>query len=302
MAGLEKETDQAEDEEEVWEDDELGIFDNEDEASEMPVPSEPKSSDKKGKSKLKSKSKVKAKLVKKDFDKAIFIAAEGLDFEVHFRFSDEPHILLGQIAQRTAKKVHIKSSGKLDMCQAIKSATNDQVLWKSKDDKKKDDPDSLAAKKDDKDELGPWALKTAGVNFTALWEMQDDIDVTRIYSNNIHAILSTYGVEAARETILREVKHVFQIYGVEIDYRHLSLIAEFMTHSGGYRPMSRHGGIAESISPFLKMSFETASKFIVEAAAHGMSDNLETPSSRICLGLPVKMGTGCFDLMQKLEI
>lgn len=302
LAGLEKETDQAEDEEEVWEDDEIGIFDNEDEASEMPVPSEPKSSDKKGKSKLKSKSKVKAKLVKKDFDKAIFIAAEGLDFEVHFRFSDEPHILLGQIAQRTAKKVHIKSSGKLDMCQAIKSATNDQVLWKSKDDKKKDDPDSLAAKKDDKDEPGPWALKTAGVNFTALWEMQDDIDVTRIYSNNIHAILSTYGVEAARETILSEVKHVFQIYGVEIDYRHLSLIAEFMTHSGGYRPMSRHGGIAESISPFLKMSFETASKFIVEAAAHGMSDNLETPSSRICLGLPVKMGTGCFDLMQKLEI
>ncbi|XP_028123349.1 DNA-directed RNA polymerase I subunit 1 [Camellia sinensis] len=302
MAGLEKETDQAEDEEEVWEDDEIEIFDNEDEASEMPVPSEPKSSDKKGKSKLKSKSKVKAKLVKKDFDKAIFIAAEGLDFEVHFRFSDEPHILLGQIAQRTAKKVHIKSSGKLDMCQAIKSATNDQVLWKSKDDKKKDDPDSLAAKKDDKDELGPWALKTAGVNFTALWEMQDDIDVTRIYSNNIHAILSTYGVEAARETILREVKHVFQIYGVEIDYRHLSLIAEFMTHSGGYRPMSRHGGIAESISPLLKMSFETASKFIVEAASHGMSDNLETPSSRICLGLPVKMGTGCFDLMQKLEI
>lgn len=302
LAGLEKETDQAEDEEEVWEDDEIGIFDNEDEASEMPVPSEPKSSDKKGKSKLKSKSKVKAKLVKKDFDKAIFIAAEGLDFEVHFRFSDEPHILLGQIAQRTAKKVHIKSSGKLDMCQAIKSATNDQVLWKSKDDKKKDDPDYLAAKKDDKDELGPWALKTAGVNFTALWEMQDDIDVTRIYSNNIHAILSTYGVEAARETILREVKHVFQIYGVEIDYRHLSLIAEFMTHSGGYRPMSRHGGIAESISPFLKMSFETASKFIVEAASHGMSDNLETPSSRICLGLPVKMGTGCFDLMQKLEI
>ena len=66
--------------------------------------------------------------------------------------------------------------------------------------------------------------------------------------------------------------------------------------------MSRHGGIAGSISPFLKMSFETASKFIVEAASHEMTDNLESPSARICLGLPVKMGTGCFDLMQKLEI
>lgn len=136
----------------------------------------------------------------------------------------------------------------------------------------------------------------------ALWEMQDDLEVKRIYSNNIHAMLITYGVEAARETIIREIKHGFSSYGVEIDYRHLSLIAEFMTHSGGYRAMSRFGGIAESISPFLKMSFETATKFIVEAASHGLTDDLETPSSRICLGLPVKMGTGCFDLMHKLEI
>jgi hypothetical protein len=29
---------------------------------------------------------------------------------------------------------------------------------------------------------------------------------------------------------------------------------------------------------------------------------LETPSSRICLGMPMKMGTGCHDLIQKLEI
>lgn len=50
------------------------------------------------------------------------------------------------------------------------------------------------------------------------------------------------------------------------------------------------------------MSFETASKFIVEAASHGMMDNLETPTARICLGLPVKVGTGSMELMQKLDI
>ncbi|KAL5848105.1 hypothetical protein ACOSQ4_006118 [Xanthoceras sorbifolium] len=75
-----------------------------------------------------------------------------------------------------------------------------------------------------------------------------------------------------------------------------------MTHSGGYCPMSRLGGIAESISPFCKMTFETASKFIVEAAYYGEVDKLETPSARICLGLPVKMGTGSFELMQKVEV
>ncbi|KAK5804949.1 hypothetical protein PVK06_032601 [Gossypium arboreum] len=65
--------------------------------------------------------------------------------------------------------------------------------------------------------------------------------------------------------------------------------------------MSRLGAIADSISPFSKVSFETASKFIVEAAKHGQLDNLETSSSRICLGLPVKMGTGSLDLMHQLE-
>ncbi|XAR69446.1 DNA-directed RNA polymerase [Bertholletia excelsa] len=304
-----KETEQAEDVDEGEEDGQV----KEDEAS------EPKSS--KTKSKGKSKMKARARITRKDYDRAIFVAAKGLEFEVHFRFTNEPHILLGQISQKTAKKVHLKSSGNIDMCQAIKPAKNDQVLWKPKDDeentkrtlpksnKKNHGRQSSQANKkdtevltqDEGDDPGPWALKTAGVDFSALWEMQDDLDVTRIYSNNIHGILSTYGVEAAREALIREVKHVFDSYCVEIDYRHLSLIADFMTHSGGYRPMSRHGGIADSISPFLKMSFETASKFIVESASHGMTDKLETPSSRICLGLPVNVGTGCFDLMQRLE-
>ncbi|KAJ6741854.1 DNA-DIRECTED RNA polymerase [Salix viminalis] len=106
--------------------------------------------------------------------------------------------------------------------------------------------------------------------------MQDHLDVRYMYSNSIHAMLNAYGVEAARETIIREIKHVFNSYGISVNTRHLSLIADYMTH--------------------------TASKFIVEAALHGEVDNLEAPSARVCLGLPVKMGTGSFDLMQKLEI
>lgn len=82
----------------------------------------------------------------------------------------------------------------------------------------------------------------------------------------------------------------------------MKLNADFMTHSGGYCLMNRTGSIADSTSLFIKMCFETAAKFIVEAAYHGQVDNLETPSARICIGLPVKMGTGCHDLIQKLEI
>ncbi len=48
-----------------------------------------------------------------------------------------------------------------------------------------------------------------------------------------------------------------------MDVRHLSLIADFMTQAGGYRACNRIG-IESSTSPLLKMSFETAAKFLTE--------------------------------------
>ncbi|XP_042002594.1 DNA-directed RNA polymerase I subunit 1-like [Salvia splendens] len=234
----------------------------------------------------------------KKIKRAVKLECKGLSYEVHFRFTNEPHLLLDQLAQKTAKKVFIKGTGKMSQCRLVQYDPDEKtVIWNdTKKPKRGENRPEAGA-----DDSLYWAMKASGVDFKSLWEMHADLDVNRLYSNNVHAVLNTYGVEAARETLIREVKQVFDIYGVKIDYRHLSLIADYMTHTGGYRPMSRHGCISESISPFLKMSFEMASKFIVEAASLGLKDDLETPSSRICLGLPVKVGTGCFDLMQKLD-
>jgi DNA-directed RNA polymerase I subunit RPA1 len=74
--------------------------------------------------------------------------------------------------------------------------------------------------------------------------------------------------------------------------------------------MNRIGGISESISLLSKMSFETASHWNSNAwevdnlEAWGGRYHLQVKclSARACLGLPVKMGTGSFDLMHKLEI
>ena len=46
------------------------------------------------------------------------------------------------------------------------------------------------------------------------------IDENSIYSNDIYAILCTYGVEAARAAILREVGGVFDVL--------LSVLGEFV--------------------------------------------------------------------------
>lgn len=260
------------------------------------------------KDKDKKNPKSSEKYVERKFDRAVFVEVKDLNLEVHFSFTNEPEILLAEVVQKTAKKVYIKGSGKLDQCQPVKYSVNvKQVCWnqnhpeinKMKEKMKKN---TNGNKNKDEDEHLPCALQASGVELPAFWDMEDELDVDHVYSNNIHTMLNTYGVEAARTSIIMEMKNVFGSYGVEIDYRHLSLIADYMTHSGGYRPMSRFGSVAESVSPFLKMSFETASKFIVEAASHGMIDNLETPTARICLGLPVKVGTGSMDLMQKLDI
>ncbi|XAR68547.1 DNA-directed RNA polymerase [Bertholletia excelsa] len=104
----------------------------------------------------------------------------------------------------------------------------------------------------------PWALKTASVDFSALWEMYDELYIRWICSNNVHTILSTLGQEAAREALIREVKHLFTGNCVQIEYRHLCLIFKFMIHTTGRRV----SGEAKQVPcHFLKMSFETASKF-----------------------------------------
>jgi len=52
----------------------------------------------------------------------------------------------------------------------------------------------------------------------------------RLATNDVGSILGTYGVEAARATLMREVSSVFGAYGIGVDPRHLGLIADFMTH------------------------------------------------------------------------
>lgn len=52
-----------------------------------------------------------------------------------------------------------------------------------------------------------------------------------IYSNDIYAILKTYGVEMARAAILKEMGGVFGAYNIQVDRRHLELIADYMVRS-----------------------------------------------------------------------
>tara|TARA_A100001035_G_scaffold246819_1_gene215976 strand:+ start:27 stop:590 length:564 start_codon:yes stop_codon:yes gene_type:complete len=145
------------------------------------------------------------------------------------------------------------------------------------------------------------AVTTEGVNFEAAWSMGNGlIDLSNSGSNDIYRILLTYGVEAARESIVREIVGVFGVYGINVNVRHLSLIADFMTRTGGYVAMNR-AGMAECSSPFVQMSFETTCQFLTKAAQAGTKDNLDSPSGRIVLGRAINHGTGMMDVLVPLR-
>lgn len=97
-AGSESEIDQVENEIEVTKDDVIEPLDAKNISYEQSgKSSKHKSKDKKNESKAKRKKRSRGKLVKKEFDRAYFVKAKGMHFEIHFRFTNEPHILLAQV-------------------------------------------------------------------------------------------------------------------------------------------------------------------------------------------------------------
>jgi DNA-directed RNA polymerase I subunit RPA1 len=145
-------------------------------------------------------------------------------------------------------------------------------------------------------------LTAEGINFPGMWEMGFGVvDMNNIYTNDIGALLHTYGVEAARAAIVGEMAGIFQTYGIDVSMRHLYLIADYQTAAGGFRPFSR-GGIADASSPLLKASFEMTMAFLGHAALHGECDPLHGPSANLVVGRPVLSGTGVPQIHQAIAV
>jgi DNA-directed RNA polymerase I subunit RPA1 len=147
----------------------------------------------------------------------------------------------------------------------------------------------------------PATIYTTGVNLKAMQMYSDCINPNKISTNDIAAMLEHYGVEACRAAIIQELSAVFGGHGIAVDNRHLNLIADFMTRGGGFSPFNRNG-LKGSVSPFLKMSFETTIGFLKDAVMDGDWDDLRSPSARIVIGRTGKIGTGAFDVLTVVPV
>ena len=144
-----------------------------------------------------------------------------------------------------------------------------------------------------------YVILTAGSNLEDILKIKG-IDKDRTFSNNIHEMYKIFGIEAARQTIIKETKKVINEQGLDIDDRHILLIADAMTASGEVKGITRIGIISEKSSIFARASFETPIKHFINASIHGSKDELNSIIENVIVNQPVPVGTGLPGLFVKI--
>nr|XP_023022188.1 DNA-directed RNA polymerase III subunit RPC1 [Leptinotarsa decemlineata] len=125
------------------------------------------------------------------------------------------------------------------------------------------------------------------------------VDGRKTVSNNIVEVFNTLGIEAARETIMSEIKMVMENHGMSVDYRHIMLLAAQMTHVGEVLGITRQGLAKMKQSVLNLASFEKTADHLFDAAYHGQTDKMSGVSENIIMGMQAPIGTGIFKLLHK---
>ena len=152
------------------------------------------------------------------------------------------------------------------------------------------------------EESGEWVIRTDGSNLSKVLEVIG-VDTSRTTTNNIHEIAKTLGVEASRNALVNEAKGVLEDQGLDVDVRHVMLVADMMTTTGDVQQIGRHGISGKKASVLARAAFEITVPNIVEAAVKGESDPLAGVTENVIVGQSIPIGTGLVELyMSTFEI
>jgi len=143
-----------------------------------------------------------------------------------------------------------------------------------------------------------FVIITAGTNLADVLDLEY-VDTTRTISNDLYEIINVLGVEAVRQTIIDEVSKVIEAQGLNVDIRHIMLVADIMCVSGAVKGITRYGVVSEKSSVLAKASFETPIKHIINASISGEEDMLNSVIENVMLNQPVPIGTGLPCLVAK---
>ncbi|MBU0531895.1 DNA-directed RNA polymerase subunit A'' [Candidatus Micrarchaeota archaeon] len=141
-------------------------------------------------------------------------------------------------------------------------------------------------------------IRAGGSNIVGACE-NPAVDPSRVYTNNIKEIERVYGIEAARNAIVKEIKDVMDMQRLYVDIRHIMLIADAMTYCGSIKSIGRHGLSGEKIGVLGRAAFEETIKHLINASAFAEEESLVGVTENIIVGQTVPVGTGKIKLVMK---
>ena len=147
-----------------------------------------------------------------------------------------------------------------------------------------------------KDETtGEFYISTIGSNLARISDVEG-VDKSRTYTNNITEIYAYLGIEAARQAIINELKATLDDARLDVDIRHLLMVADVMTSEGEVRAIGRHGVSGSKHSVLARAAFEVTVNHLLKAGVIGERDDLSGVAENIIVGQPISLGTGSVEL------
>jgi DNA-directed RNA polymerase subunit A" len=145
-------------------------------------------------------------------------------------------------------------------------------------------------------EADGYVLYTEGSNLQDALEIAG-VNPHKIYTNNLREIFQILGIEATRNAIIQESMNVLNEQGMDVDVRHIVLVADMMTADGTIRQIGRHGISGSKNSALARAAFEVTIKHLLGAGIAGTRDPLRGITENVILGQLIPLGTGAIDLL-----
>ncbi len=140
-----------------------------------------------------------------------------------------------------------------------------------------------------------YVVYTEGTNLKEILSFPE-VDASKTTTNHVREIEEVLGIEAARNSIINETLDTLEDQGLDVDIRHIMLVADAMTTTGELRQIGRHGISGEKSSVLARASFEVTVKHLLKASARGEVDTLNGVAENVIAGQPVPLGTGTVEL------
>ena len=157
-------------------------------------------------------------------------------------------------------------------------------------------------------ENNSFVIDTEGVDLRHIHSLKG-MDHNKIQCNDIFEIRAKYGIEAARNALLKEMHAVLSFDGSYVNMRHYMTIVDWMTWRGDITALTRHGvkKMMEGSTPLKRATFEQPVEIFHHAAVKGLHDELNGVSEQLLIGKEPKCGShfnGCVtekDYQQKWD-